>query len=144
MKEPSGSWRFAVTRDERGNPRTLHLADEEFELHLAPVTVERRDDEDLRLTDARVAREFAVLLRGESLFVLRLDDIDSRRILGEANACYAYDARLPGYAATFAGDPLPAPNPPVTYECANGDVVIQPASNPSRRCPVCGELLSPA
>lgn len=131
----SDSWRFAVTRDERGNPRTIRLGDEEIKLQSAPVTVRRDDGQELELSDAMVARGLAVLRQDDDLFVLHLDD--SRRVFGRASLVYAFDPTLPGY-------PGPDPDPPVTYECPNGDIVTQPASNPNRKCRVCGEPLSPA
>jgi len=124
-----------VTLDERGEPRTIRHADEELELQTGPVTVRRDDGQELELSDAMVARGLAVLRHDNDLFVLHLDD--SRRVFGQANLVYAFDPTLPGY-------PCPPPDPPVMYECPNGDLVTQPASNPNRKCPVCGEPLSPA
>jgi hypothetical protein len=133
----SDSWRFAVTLDDEGNPRTLQLGGEELELQNRPIILERKFE--VLETDAMVAHDLAVLRRDEGIFVLRLDDIDSGRVFGQANLYYAFDPTLPG-------PPGPDPDPPVVYECPNGDLVTQPASSPNRTCPApgCGEQLSPA
>lgn len=127
-----------INLDADGSPESLVVGDEVVGFEPAVVTVQREDGDSVPVPNAQVADDVAVIQRKDDVFLLRLDDPEDHQVHGHAAVALTFgDTVLPG-------DPTPLPDPPITYECPNGDLVTQPASNPNRTCPIDGLTLTQA
>jgi hypothetical protein len=139
MAELSDGSGTRIVLDDNGRAHSLRREQTEIRFERAPVRIRRDDNADDQLDDTQVAGRFGLVRRDSDYFLFRLDDPERREVRTSARLAltFAFDPSLPG-------DPGPLPDPLITWECAKGDLITQPASSTNRTCPLDGLPLTRA